>query len=180
VKSRPLPVRSLAPIVGTRPHTIVLGSMPGAASLAAQQYYAHPRNAFWPIVCAILGADPRTPYAERTTLLSTHGIALWDVAAICTREASADATMRDVQPNAIAALLASTPTLRVVCLNGTKAATLFAKLVAPQLTAAAIRSPTIHALPSTSPAFAAMSFDAKLERWSRALTQASAPRHAPR
>ena len=65
-----------------RREVLVLGSMPGAASLARTEYYGHPRNAFWPIMGALFGAGPELPYAERTARLTAAGVQcelhLWD------------------------------------------------------------------------------------------------------
>ena len=80
-------VHSFAPVVGDRPRVVILGSMPGVASLEAVQYYAHPRNAFWPIMGAILNFSPQLPYAERCRELIRSGVALWDVLGECQRPA---------------------------------------------------------------------------------------------
>lgn len=104
---------------------LVLGSMPGAISLRQGRYYAHPRNAFWPIAAEILGFDPALDYALRLERLTQAGVALWDVLQGCEREGSLDADIRNAVPNDFAGFLRAHPRLRRVCLNGGKAASLF-------------------------------------------------------
>lgn len=151
------------PISQPHAHTLILGSMPGAASLAARQYYAHPRNGFWPIVCAVLGLDAALPYAERARLFAERGYALWDVLGACRREGSLDA---DIEPesmevNDFAAFFAAHPGIGRVFLNGTAAATLFGRHVAPGLDERIVWL----RLPSTSPANASCSYAKKLAAW---------------
>jgi hypoxanthine-DNA glycosylase len=90
----------LAPIVGGSPHTLILGNMPSVKSLAAQQYYGNPRNAFWRIAGDIFDFDTAAPYETRTTMLTTHGIALWDVLRCCRRSGSLDSA---VEPESMVA-----------------------------------------------------------------------------
>ncbi|PJJ99116.1 DNA-deoxyinosine glycosylase [Lysobacteraceae bacterium NML91-0213] len=146
---------------------LVLGTMPGAASLAAHRYYAHPRNAFWPIMGAIAGFDPRLPYALRLQRLAGAGIALWDVLAHCVRDGSLDARIdpASVVVNDFGAFLAMHPHITLVALNGGTAARLFARQVAPSLP----RQPATVGLPSTSPAYAAMRLEEKLDAWRTAI-----------
>ena len=91
--------RRTRPAAGRRspaPACWSLGSFPGVASLAARQYYAHPRNHFWPILGAILREPlPEMPYAERLARLRAHGVGLWDVIVACRREGSSDGAIRD-------------------------------------------------------------------------------------
>ena len=83
-------IRSFPPIEGASAHTLILGTMPGAASLAAVQYYAHPRNAFWTILADLIGFDPQLDYVARTQRLVDAGIAVWDVLRSCERRGSLD------------------------------------------------------------------------------------------
>jgi hypoxanthine-DNA glycosylase len=138
---------------------LVLGTLPGEESLRRQQYYAHPRNLFWPIVFSLFGAPVPESYGERLRFLRECGIALWDVVESGQRIASADATIRVEQPNAIPELLNMHPNIRAVAFNGSGARRLHDRHFArrPDL--------TYLALPSTSPAYASLGFDAKLAQW---------------
>lgn len=175
-----MPLRSFLPVVGRDARVLVLGSMPGAASLAAQRYYAHPRNLFWPIMGELFGASPTLSYDARLTMLKDAGIALWDVLAACEREGSLDQRIvrATEQPNAIAELLYDTPTLRTLAFNGAKAAQAYARHVAPQLDDTLRESLRLMALPSTSPANAGQPYAVRLARWREILT-VLAPRRRP-
>ncbi|MDY0057667.1 MAG: DNA-deoxyinosine glycosylase [Methyloversatilis sp.] len=147
---------------------LILGSMPGVASLAAQRYYAHPRNQFWPIMGALFGAGPELPYAERLRVLTAAGIALWDVLESCERAGSLDAAIdaRSAQANDFAAFFDAHPGItRIVC-NGGTAEKHFRRDVMPQLPPRALE---LVRLPSTSPAHAGMGAQEKLARWRAAL-----------
>ena len=158
--------RCFAPILGPAPRLLILGSLPGRASLAADEYYAHPRNLFWDLMGDLVGAGRSLPYARRTAVLRERGIALWDVIAEARRPGSLDASIdaASVRHNDIAALLASEPTLRAVAFNGAAARTLFRRHVAPRLDAAA-SGVGLLALPSTSPAHASLRPEAKRAAW---------------
>ncbi|OYU90324.1 MAG: DNA-deoxyinosine glycosylase, partial [Burkholderiales bacterium PBB5] len=81
-----VPLQGLGPVAGPGTRLLVLGSFPGVASLAAQQYYGHPRNHFWPILAALWGVDlPALPYHQRLLQMQQHGLGLWDVYASCQR-----------------------------------------------------------------------------------------------
>lgn len=151
-----------APVVDARAEILILGSFPGRASLDRGQYYAHPRNQFWPILGAVLG-EPLAdlPYRRRLARLRAHGIGLWDVLAGCERSGSLDADIRAAQANDFDALLAVLPRLRRVLFNG-QAAGRFA----PQFARAGL---AVVVLPSTSPAHAALRFEDKLIRWRQAV-----------
>lgn len=147
-------------------HVLILGSMPSVASLEAVQYYAHPRNAFWPIMGELLGFDARLPYAERLEALKNNRVALWDVAYRCIRPGSLDSNIdRDsIEPNDFAAFFQGHADIRAIFFNGTTAESLFRKLVLPTLSES-IRNLPMQRLPSTSPAHAARDFTAKLAAW---------------
>jgi len=142
---------------------LILGSMPGRESLRQQQYYAHPRNAFWVIMGQLFGIDPLLPYQERLELLKNHHIALWDVAHRCIRPGSLDADIQDVEANDFREFFSQHHQIRHVFFNGRKAEALYRKLALPALPTATTE---YSLLPSTSPAHAAMSVAQKLAAWS--------------
>lgn len=151
---------------------LILGSMPGEASLHAQQYYAHPRNAFWPIMAALFGCAATAPYAARVQALHATGVAVWDVLQSCTRTGSLDTAIEPASmvANDFAAFFAAHPQITRVYFNGSKAESTFKRMVRPQLPALPL---TYLRLPSTSPAHAALSYDKKLAAWKLALSQAN-------
>lgn len=154
----------LAPIIDSHTRILILGSFPGAASLAAQQYYAHPRNALWPILSALTAEDlVSLPYAERLPRLLAHGFGLWDVLGACEREGSLDSAIRNPAANDFERLHRLCPALETVGFNGQTSGKF-----APQFAAAGYRTVL---LPSTSPAYAGMPFEQKLITW-RQLTGA--------
>ena len=156
--AKPPTLSGLAPVIDANIRVLVLGSFPGAASLAAGQYYAHPRNQLWRLLSAVLGDDLATlPYAERLPRLLTHRFGLWDVLAACERQGSLDSDIRQAAANDFDRLRILCPRLETVGFNG-QASGKFAA----QFAAAGYRT---LVLPSTSPAHAAMSFEAKLAIW---------------
>lgn len=153
----------LAPVIAADTRVIVLGSFPGAASLAAGQYYAHPRNQFWRLISAVVGEDlAALPYPERLPRLLAYRFGLWDVLGACEREGSLDASIRKAQANDFALLRARCPALHTVGFNG-QASGKFA----PQFAEAGFRTVV---LPSSSPAHASMNFEQKLQAWLEGLT----------
>jgi len=160
--------RSFAPLVGLSPRLLILGSLPGQASLAAGEYYAHPRNLFWDFMGELFGAGRALPYAERTDRLATRGIALWDVVQEARRPGSLDASIdfATARHNDIAALVQSNATLRAIAFNGATAARLFMRHVAPAI-GTQLAAVDLVPLPSTSPAHAGLSRSGKLEAWRR-------------
>jgi hypoxanthine-DNA glycosylase len=151
-------------VADARTRLLVLGSFPGAASLAAQQYYGHPRNQFWPILGALWGIDlPAMAYARRLQVLLERGLGLWDVYARCRRPGSLDSAIRDAEPNDLAGLAARLPLLQAVAHNGGESAR------AMRVTAAL--GLVVHRLPSTSPANAGWSFERKRAAWGAVLRQ---------
>ena len=154
----------LAPVIARHTRLVVLGSFPSVASLAARQYYAHPRNHFWPILGAIWGLDLRAlPYAQRLAQVRARGLGIWDVYAHCRREGSLDSAIEDAVPNDLASLRRRAPQLRAVAHNGGESARAMA--VTRTLGVAVLR------LPSTSPANASWSFERKLAAWRAAFVE---------
>ncbi len=143
---------------------LILGSMPGIESLRTQQYYAHPRNAFWRIMGELTGAAPGLPYADRIRHLRLAGIALWDVLATCTRSGSLDSAIDEpsIVANDLPAFLARHRRISHLFFNGGTAERCFRQQVQPLLPA---NSYTALKLPSTSPAHAALTYDKKLRAW---------------
>jgi len=155
-------LQGLAPVIAADTRLLLLGSFPGVASLAAQEYYGHPRNAFWALVGAIIDVDLRAlPYAGRLESLRAHGIGLWDVIATAERKGSLDVAIRNETHNPLVDLAASLPALKAIAFNGGTAA----RMGRRQLTDVAHRFELID-LPSSSPAHT-LAFDAKLRAWAR-------------
>lgn len=160
-------VESFAPVLPAQARLLILGSMPGIASLRVQQYYAHPHNRFWPFMDALFGVPRAAAYEDRLAALRAQGIALWDVLAACERPGSLDADIvrGSERPNDIAGLVARHPELRAIALNGGTAQAAFRRHVQPRLAACAHRL-TVLDLPSTSPANAGQRDADKLAAWS--------------
>lgn len=138
--------------------------MPGKESLRAGQYYAHRRNAFWPIMGELVGAAPFLPYEQRIKKLKFAGIALWDVLASCTRHSSMDADIEadTICANDFASFFLKHPHITHVFFNGSMAEKCFHKHVQPMLEPMPL---SYQRLPSTSPANASMQFEQKLNEW---------------
>lgn len=164
-------LRGLAPIENPDARVLILGSMPGAASLQARQYYAHRQNRFWPLMGELVGALPELPYEERLQRLRGSGIALWDVIASCEREGSLDSAIRHETGNDFTVFFDAHPAVRTVLFNGAKAEHSFRRHA---LAAVAHRPLVLRRLPSTSPANAAQSAARKRAEWRSALLQAGA------
>ena|SRR3990167_8329390 len=152
--------RGFSPVVDAATRVLILGSLPGEASLAARQYYGNPRNAFWRLMEQVLDIPlVALSYDERLLALLSHGVGLWDVIAEAERPGSLDSAIRDPAANDLLALIETLPNLRVVAFNGGTAAKLGGKLLGD-------RVPAI-ALPSSSPAHAARTFEEKAKVWRR-------------
>ena len=138
--------------------------MPGRDSLAAGQYYAHPRNLFWAIMAALIGFEPQTPYRDRLKALRGTQIALWDVMHSCRRAGSLDASIEpdSVQPNDFATFFRTHNRIGSVFFNGSTAEAAYLRHVLPSVDSLDLR---YTRLPSTSPAHAALSYRQKLAAW---------------
>ena len=151
-------LEGLAPVIAADTRLVVLGSFPGAASLAAQQYYGHPRNNLWPLLSALWNEDlVALDYAQRLAALRRHRVGLWDVYRSCEREGSLDSAIRVPVPNDLGQLKQLAPQLQAVAHNGAESAR--SRRVTGQL------GVDVHALPSTSPANASWTFARKLDAW---------------
>lgn len=144
------------PVFDARSRVLVLGSFPSARSRAEGFYYGHPQNRFWRVLAAVFGRDAPEDVAEKRALLLSHGVALWDVAARCDIEGSADSSLRNAVANDFSAIL---PRVSRVYANGKTAKALYDRLVLPKA------GREIVALPSTSAANAAWSLERLIEAW---------------
>lgn len=142
---------------------MIVGSMPSVKSLADAQYYAHPRNAFWPILFDVFGVMPTDDYEARKALIRGNGLALWDAAGVCEREGSLDSNMRNIIYNDFAALYARCPHIHTVLCNGGTAHTLFVK-------SGFAGDRRVLRMPSTSPAYT-MPYAKKLDIWKKTLLE---------
>jgi len=153
-----------APCIDETCTHLILGSMPSVASLAAQQYYAHPQNRFWPLMARILENAPAAPegYRDRLAMLLRHRIALWDSIDSCDREGSLDTAIKNEQGTDLAALLEQFPKIRTICFNGGKSFQCFKKHNAGLLERPGLR---LCKMPSTSPANARWRLPMLEEAW---------------
>ncbi len=156
--------RSFPPVYGEGARVLIVGSMPGVRSLSDAQYYAHPRNAFWPILFDVFGVEPTADYEAKKRLIRENGLALWDVAGACEREGSLDSGMRDVVYNDFSSLFAACPGIHTVLCNGGTAHALFQR-------SGYAGARTVVRLPSTSPAYT-MAYAKKRTVWKEALDSA--------
>ncbi|RLS57585.1 MAG: DNA-deoxyinosine glycosylase [Planctomycetota bacterium] len=160
-------VQSFPPLSAPDARVLILGSMPGVASLQAGQYYAHPRNTFWRIMGTICGFDPAASYPQRVDALRAARVAVWDVLATCTRPGSGDAAIDPlsvtVQPFEV--FLNEHPQVSDIYFNGSTAQTLFHRHVWNQLPSTLRDRLQLHRLPSTSPAHAALRWEQKRAAW---------------
>ena len=144
---------------------LILGSMPGQASLAACNYYAHPRNAFWPIMATLLGFPADSPIHDRYTALRNAGIALWDVLQECERRGSLDSAIQahSAVDNDFGSFFQAHSQITWVIFNGTQAEKFFCRVRKTQTISCHLN---YQRLPSTSPANAGTTFAQKLSAWS--------------
>lgn len=156
--------RSFPPIVDGHSETLILGSMPGQASLSAGRYYAHRHNAFWRTMAALLGFDTSSSYPAKIDALLSKRIALWDVLQSCNRLGSLDASieLESEVPNDFETFFRVHPQITRVFFNGTKAEMSYRRHVLKQVK---LPSLAYARLPSTSPAHAGRSLEEKIEAW---------------
>lgn len=149
----------LPPVCDSRCRLLILGSFPSVASLQAVQYYAHPRNQFWPLVAALCGVDMvALPYAQRLFALRNCRLGVWDVYSHCRRQGSLDSAIHDAQRSDLVGLRDRLPQLRAVAHNGGESAR------AMRWVQTTLQVPAFK-LPSSSPAHAAWSFERKRQAW---------------
>jgi hypoxanthine-DNA glycosylase len=157
-------LHGLPPVIGHQTRLVVLGSFPGVASLQAGQYYAHPRNQFWPILSTLWGVDlAALPYAERLEQMLARGLGLWDVYASCRREGSLDSAIVEASVNDLASLKRLAPQLQALAHNGGESARAMRHTRGLAV--------AVHKLPSTSPANASWTLERKLAAWRQVFEQ---------
>jgi len=154
-------IRSFKPIADRRARALILGSMPGRASLDAGRYYAHPQNAFWRIASELLHIDPEATYATRVQALKAARVAVWDVLHSCVRQGSLDTMIKDEIANDFDAFFRAHRGITHVFFNGAKAEAAFKRHVLPAMKVKL----RFTRLPSTSPAHASLPFGRKLAAW---------------
>lgn len=161
--------KSFSPIIDKKCKVLILGSMPGVKSLTEQQYYAHPYNRFWRLMCLLLDEDiSLNDYVAKTAMLLKHDIALWDTLAYCEREGSLDSDINAEIPNDIIGLLNDYQGITTIICNGGKAGSAFKKYFIKQIS----KDIKVYYLHSTSPANARMTLDALAEEWKCAINEA--------
>jgi hypoxanthine-DNA glycosylase len=167
--AKPLPAikYSFPPFVPDGARLIILGTLPGEESLRLQQYYAYPRNHFWPLIAALVGEGLPVEFPARKQMLQRNRIALWDVIEGAERIGSSDAAIRNPTPNAFGALFAAHPTIEAIAFNGQKAHELFRRYVVKPGIIGDDRFTAID-LPSSSPLYT-IPFEEKLVVWRRKL-----------
>lgn len=168
-------VHSFVPVARSDARILILGSMPGVASLTAGQYYAHGHNAFWPIMGALFGFDAAMPYGQRVEALQAARVAVWDVLKSCVRQGSLDTAIdRESEvANDFPAFLREHPEITHLFFNGAAAEAAFRRHVHHLLAPSAL---TMARLPSSSPANASFSFERKLAAWQSAISPLLAKR----
>lgn len=158
-------VCSFPPVAAPDARLLILGSMPGKVSLAANQYYAHRQNLFWRIMGELYGAGPELPYEQRLEILQRSGVALWDVLKECFRESALDSDIVEdsIIANDFAGFFAQHPHITRVFFNGAKAEQAFRRHALPTL--AHLPKLELVRLPSTSPANAAIPLATRIAQW---------------
>jgi hypoxanthine-DNA glycosylase len=153
--------RCFPPVVDASTRVLVLGSLPGEVSLAQSQYYAHKQNRFWSLIGDVIERDlVGLEYPERLRILLEHHIGLWDVVAQARRAGSLDSQIRDHASNDLIALIETLPDLVAIAFNGGTASK-----IGERALGARIGQLRTYRLPSSSPAYAAVPYSAKLAVW---------------
>ncbi|MEN8136498.1 MAG: DNA-deoxyinosine glycosylase [Thermodesulfobacteriota bacterium] len=160
--------KGFPPIAEKTATVLILGTMPGEESLKQNEYYAYPRNSFWKIMATLFGFDSSATYEQKTQVLLQNKIALWDVISSCQREGSLDSSIKNetIIENDFNAFFKRNSHITHVFFNGARAENEYRKKILPKL------SKTKHdikyaRLPSTSPAMAQLSLNAKILEWSK-------------
>lgn len=155
---------SFPPVIDANTRVLVLGSLPGEASLAAGRYYAHPRNGFWHLIGAVIDVDlVALDYEARLDTLREHGVGLWDTVRSGKRQGSLDAALREIEGNDLTAVLGQAPAIAAIGFNGATSARIGRPVLGGVL--GGMPDLALIDLPSSSPAFAAMPLAEKTRRW---------------
>ncbi len=170
-------ITGFQPIANKSAEILILGSMPSETSLLTQQYYAHPRNAFWLIMFNLFNkptAIDNPSYQQKKKLLLQNNIAIWDVLQSCERKGSLDSAIKmdSIKANDFYTFLTLHGNIKRVCFNGAKAETVYNKHVLPDIKISFEYLQYLK-LPSTSPAYAAMSIQQKMILWAQGLSGTS-------
>lgn len=163
-------IHSFPPIADLSARKLVLGSMPGKASLTAGQYYAHPRNLFWHLMEEIMEIPRSLTYEKRCEGLKSNNLAVWDVLHTCTRDSSLDSDIDEssIVPNNFAEFLSTHASITTIYFNGAKAEQVYLRHILPTLTGELQGLQRVR-LPSTSPANASIKYETKLAQWKNIL-----------
>jgi len=169
MKASPRNCHGFQPSIGPGCRVLILGSMPSIASLAAQEYYAHPQNRFWPLMALLLeNTSAPAAYPDKLDLLLRHQIGLWDAIAACDRDGSMDSAITNVQGNDFQDLLDRYPSIRFIGCNGAKSYQCFQRFNRALFSRPGL---TIQSLPSTSPANAKWRLNDLAKEWGEAILQ---------
>lgn len=151
---------AFAPVVNAQTRLLILGSLPGEASLRAGQYYAHPQNRFWQLAGHVIGLDlPALDYEARLSALMSAGIGLWDVISSASRTGSLDASIRDPETADLNALISELPRLKAIGFNGKTSVRLARRVLSHR------QDLQLFDLPSSSAALT-LPLHAKVQAWS--------------
>ena len=158
-------VHPLEPIFDEHSRALILGTMPSPKSREVRFYYGHPQNRFWRVLAAVFDSPVPTTNDERREFVLSHRLALWDVLRSCEITGASDASIKNAAANDLSVILDHAPIRAIFC-TGTRAAALYRRLIEPKTGIAAI------ALPSTSPANCAVSFEALCAAYAQIRTAA--------
>jgi hypoxanthine-DNA glycosylase len=153
-------INSFPAFIDSNTKILILGTMPGIASLTKQEYYGNPRNHFWRIMYTLFDTLPVSDsFEEKIQLLQKNKIGLWDVLENCERKGSLDIHIKNHKENDFEMLFKQYPTIHTIVFNGKESHKYFIKKFGQ------IEGITYYVMPSTSPANT-MSFENKLKIWS--------------
>ena len=147
-----------SPVFDINSEILILGSFPSVKSREGSFYYGHPQNRFWRVMAALYQVPMPETNEEKTNILLSNGIALWDVIHSCDIRGSSDSSIRNVIPTDLRTILSKANIQRIYA-NGKTAAAMYQKHQFPQT------GINIIPLPSTSPANAAWTLERLIDQW---------------